>query len=81
MQYIRVVQWLRLFVVDLSPPRQGFNARTLHVRFMVEKVAIGLVSFPVLPFSSVSIIPLMPHSHLFMYHQHYIILAINNVVK
>ena len=81
MQYVRVMLWLRLMVVGLSPRRQGFKARTLHVRFMVDKVALGLVSFPALPFSSVTFIPLMPHFYLFMYHQRHIILAFNNVVK
>ena len=81
LQYIWVVLWLRRLVVGLSPQRQGSNARTLNVRFVMDKVALGLISFPVLPFSSVTITPLIPHSHLFMYHQRYIILAISNVVN
>jgi hypothetical protein len=81
MQYVWVVLWLRRLVIGLSPRRHGFNARTLHVRFMVDKVALGLISVPVLPFPSVTIIPLTPHSNLFMYHQWYIILAISSVVK
>jgi hypothetical protein len=81
LQYVWVVLWLRRLVVGLSPRRHGSNARTLNVRFVVDKVALGLSSVPVLPFSSVTIIPLMPHSHLFMYHQRYVILAISNVVK
>jgi hypothetical protein len=66
---------------SLSPRKRGFNPRTLHVRFIVDKVALGLVSVLVLPFTLVSITPLMPHFHLFMYHQRYIILAVGNVVK
>jgi hypothetical protein len=81
MQSVGVVLWLRRLVVGLSPRRHGFNARPLHVGFMVDKVTLGVVSVPVLPFSFVTIILPMLHTHLFVGHQRYIILAVDIVVK
>jgi len=48
----------------LSPRRPGFDPRTVHVRSVAEKMAIEQVFLQILQFSSVSIIPAMPHSHL-----------------
>jgi hypothetical protein len=50
------------------------------VGFLVDKVAIGQVYLSVLEFSVVSIIAPMHHIHIaFIYHECYIILAVDNV--
>jgi hypothetical protein len=56
--------WLRHLVADLSPRRTGFNPRSVHVIFMVDKVAMGHVFLRVLWFCLVSIITPMLHVHL-----------------
>jgi hypothetical protein len=50
---VRAVPWLRRLVAGLSLRRPG----SIHVEFVVEKVALGQVFVPVLRFSPVSIIP------------------------
>jgi hypothetical protein len=53
----KAVPWLRRLVAGLSPQRPGFDPGSVHVGFVVEKVALGQV-FPRVPqFSPVSIIP------------------------
>jgi hypothetical protein len=52
------VPWLRSLVTDLSPRRPGFAPGSIHVGFVVDKVALGEVSLRVLRFSPVNIIPL-----------------------
>jgi hypothetical protein len=37
------VPWLRSLVADLSPRRPGFAPGSIHVGFVVDKVALGLV--------------------------------------
>jgi hypothetical protein len=44
-------------LIDLSPRRRTFDPRSVHVRFVVVKVALRLVFLLVLRFSFVSIIP------------------------
>jgi hypothetical protein len=41
----RAVPWLRRLVAVLSPRRPGFNHGSVHVGFVVDKVALGQV-FP-----------------------------------
>jgi hypothetical protein len=50
-------RWLRLFMVGLSLPRSGFAPGSVHVGFMVGRVALGQVSLRALRFSPVSFIP------------------------
>jgi uncharacterized protein (UPF0548 family) len=50
--------YLRWLVADLSPRSLGFALGSVHVAFLVDKVALGQVILRVLRFSSVSIIPL-----------------------
>ena len=59
------VSVLRL-VAGLSPLGPRFDPRTVHLRFVVFKQALGQVCLPVLQFSPVSIIPptLRTHLHL-----------------
>jgi len=52
--------WLRGIVVGLSPRRPPFGHRSLHMRFVVEIVALRQV----LQFSPVSIVPPMLHNHI-----------------
>ena len=58
---------LRSSVASLAPPRTGFETRSAHVRFVLDKVALGQVFLPVLRFTPVSIIPSLLHSHLHLH--------------
>ena len=51
------MQWLRRLVAGLSPQRPGFDPGSVHVGFMVDKVALGHVFLRVLRFSPVNFIP------------------------
>jgi hypothetical protein len=53
---IRFVPWLRSLVARLSSRRPGFAPGSIHVEFVMDKVALGLVFLRVLRFSPVSII-------------------------
>ena len=48
--------WFKWLFADLSPRRAGFNPRRIHVRFVVDEVALGQVFLRVIQFSSASII-------------------------
>jgi hypothetical protein len=50
------VSWLRRLVAGLSHCRPGFSLRSVHVGFVVDKVALGQVFLRDLRFSSVIII-------------------------
>ena len=58
------VPWLRRLLVKLSRRRPGFDPRPVHVRFMVNKVALGQASLRLLLFSLVSVIPTVLKTHL-----------------
>jgi len=60
------VPWLRRLVAGLSPRRPGFAPGSVHVGFVVDKVALGQVFLRVLRFSPVSIIP--PWFSILIYH-------------
>jgi hypothetical protein len=49
--------WLRQLVAGLSPWRPGIVLGSVHVGFVVDKVALGQVFSQVLWFSPVNIIP------------------------
>jgi len=51
----RAVPWLRRLVAGLSPRRPGFAPGSVHVGFVVDKVALGQVFLRVLRFSPVNI--------------------------
>jgi hypothetical protein len=51
------VPWLRRLVAGLSLRRPGLAPGSIHVGFVVDKVAVGQVFLPVLRFSPVDIIP------------------------
>jgi hypothetical protein len=48
-----------------------FDSKIFHTRFVVDK-ALGKVFLVALPFSTVSIIPPLLHTHSFIYHPRYI---------
>jgi hypothetical protein len=50
-------------VASLSPRRPGFDSRPIHVRFVIDRVALGQVFLRILQFLSVSIISLVLHIH------------------
>jgi hypothetical protein len=57
-----------MVVTGLSPRRMAFHSRSVHVRFVTNKVAVGQVFLGVLRFSPVSTMPPMlhtgPHLHV-----------------
>jgi hypothetical protein len=53
--------WLRRLAAGLPPRRPGFDPGLVHVRFVVDKVALGQVFLRVLRFSPVNFIPPMLH--------------------
>jgi hypothetical protein len=63
---IGAVPWLRRLVSGHSPRGPGFAPGSIHVRFMVDKVALGQVFLWVLRFSPVDIIP--PSFSILIYH-------------
>jgi hypothetical protein len=50
-------RWLRRLVAGFSPQRPGFDPGSVHVRFVVDKVALGQVFF-----SELSVFPCQFHS-------------------
>ena len=60
----KVVHWVRRLVWGRLPQRPGFDSRSVHRRFVVNKVALGQVFVGVRLFPSVSIIPTTPHTHI-----------------
>jgi hypothetical protein len=65
----KAMPWLRQLVSGLSPQRPMFVPRSLHVRFVVDRVALGQVFLQVFWFSPVIIIP--PWLSVLMYHLGY----------
>jgi hypothetical protein len=57
----RAVPWLSRLVAGFPPWRPGFDPGSVHVGFMVDKVAVGQVFPRVLWFSPVSFIPPVLH--------------------
>jgi hypothetical protein len=57
----RAVPWLRRLVACLSPRRPEFDPGSVHVGFVVDKVALGPVFLRVLRFSPVNLIPPVLH--------------------
>jgi hypothetical protein len=54
---ILAVPWLRSLVAGLSPRRPGFAPGSIHMGFVVDKVALGQVFIRILRFFPVYIIP------------------------
>jgi len=60
---------VRLPVTNLSSQTSGFNARALHVGFVVETVALWQVFLWIFQRSLITTIPSMLHTHIsFIYH-------------
>jgi hypothetical protein len=57
----QAVPWLRRLVAGLSPRRPGFDPGSVHVGFVVDKVALGQVFLQVLRFSPINFIPPVLH--------------------
>jgi hypothetical protein len=60
-QDLGAVPWLRRLAAGLSPRRPGFDPGSVHVGFIMDKVALGQVLPRVLRFSPVSFISLVLH--------------------
>jgi hypothetical protein len=60
------VTWLRRLVAGLSLLRPGFAPGSVHVGFVVDKMALVLVSLRVIRFFTVNIIP--PLLSILIYH-------------
>ena len=50
-------------IASLSPRRPGFDSSPIHVRFVIDRVALGQVFLRILQFLPVSIISLILHIH------------------
>jgi hypothetical protein len=61
LQSFKAVPWLRRLVAGLSARRAGFDPGSVHVGFVVDKVALGQVFPRVLRFFPVSFIALVLH--------------------
>ena len=59
--YQMAVPWLRRLVAGLPPRMPGFDPGSVHVEFVVDKVALGQVFLRVLRFSPVNFIPPVFH--------------------
>jgi hypothetical protein len=55
LKYFWAVSWLRSLVAGISPRSHGFAPVSIHVGFMVDKVALGQVFLRVFRFSPVNI--------------------------
>jgi hypothetical protein len=62
------VPWLKRLVVGLSPRRPGFAPGSIHVGFVVDKVALGRFS-PSTSVSPANIMPPLLHIHLSPPHE------------
>jgi hypothetical protein len=60
---LEAVPWLKRLVAGLSPRRPGFAPGSIHVGFVVDKVALGRFS-PSTSVSPANIIPPLLHIHL-----------------
>jgi hypothetical protein len=69
MSSFKAVLWLRRLVAGLSPLRPRFAPGSIHVGFVVDKVALGQVFLPVLRFSPTNIISPLLHTHLSPRHE------------
>ena len=74
------VPWFRCLVGSPSPQSPEFNPRSVK-GFVVDNMAVWSTSHQVLQFSPVSVIPPMLHSHSFLYHWCYIIIAVDSNIK
>jgi hypothetical protein len=79
----QIVSWLRQSVTCHSLHKSGFNPRLVHVGFVKGGSGTGVFFFFFCVFrvSTVSITSPILNTHIsFIYHQHYIISAINRIV-
>jgi hypothetical protein len=63
------VPWLKRLVAGLSPWRPGFAPGSIHVGFVVDRVALWQVFLRVLRFTAANIIPPLLHIHLSPPHE------------
>ena len=59
--------------------RSEIDPRSIHVGFVVDKLAMTQVFLRVLRVLTISIIPLTAQAHSFIHHRRFIILAIERV--
>jgi hypothetical protein len=59
----QAMPWLKRLVAGLSPQRPWFTPGSIHVGFVVDKLALGQVFLQVLQFSPANIIPPLLHIH------------------
>jgi hypothetical protein len=65
--YMKALPWLRRLVTGFSPRRPVFAPRSVHVGFVVDKVALQYIFIRVLWFSAVNII--LPYFSIIIYRQ------------
>jgi len=67
--------------LNLSPQTPRFTCRPVRMGFVVDRVALGHVFLWVFWFFLINIILLMLHTHSFIWHWYYVILATVSVLK
>ena len=77
---VHTVPWLQLLLASLSQQGQRFNPRSVHIGYLVHKVALAQVLLWVFVSYPVSIISPMLHTRLIC-HQHYMLLAIDVIIN
>ena len=70
-----------IFPLDLTPQTPRFTCRPVRMGFVVDRVGLCQVFLWVFWFFPISITLPMLHTHSFIWHWHYMILAIVSVVK
>ena len=62
--FFKFILWFRRLVADLSKPKHSFDARSIHLWFVVDKMAFLQFFIRILRFYFVNIIPPILHTHL-----------------
>ena len=78
------MSWVRRLGVGLSPPGSWVNPSPVHVRFLVDEMAVGRFYLQVLRFYPVTIIPPMTHTHSLVCQWRYVnrlTVLLNNAIK
>jgi len=75
-------KWLRKLFVTLASRRSGFDHNLVHVKFVVEKVALEQIFCTVTwVYFLLSIVPPMHHSHSVTNHRPFTNPALANVIQ
>jgi hypothetical protein len=76
----QTMPWLRWSVASLSQQSSRFDPKPVHMRFVVDRVALPQVFLPLLQFSPASVIPPMLHAHSPIYYWCCIMLHMDSII-